>query len=63
MTGHLRWNGGDAQAPPPISPRVYVGFVLLQLLFLGSALLTWTRSCATSGVPSRPRPCARRRRS
>jgi hypothetical protein len=40
MTGHLRWNGGAAQAPPPISPWVYVCFVLLPLLCLGSALLT-----------------------
>jgi drug/metabolite transporter (DMT)-like permease len=39
MTGHPRWNGGAAQAPP-ISPRVYVCCVLVQLLFLGSALLT-----------------------
>jgi hypothetical protein len=43
MTGHRRWNGGAAQAPPPIPPRVYVGFVLFQLLFLGSALLTRQR--------------------
>jgi hypothetical protein len=40
MTGHPRWNGGAAQASPSISPRVYVCFVLVQLLFLGSALLT-----------------------
>lgn len=43
MTGYPRWNGGGAQAPPSISPRVYVCFALLQLICLGSALLTRDR--------------------
>jgi hypothetical protein len=40
MTSRPRWNGGGAQAPPPISPRVYVCFALLQLILPGAALLT-----------------------
>ena len=44
MTGHPRWNGGGAQAPPPISPRVYVCFAIVQLIFLGSALLARHRN-------------------
>jgi hypothetical protein len=39
MTSPPQWNGSGVQATP-ISPRVYVLFVLLQLIFLGSALLT-----------------------
>ena len=43
MTSHPRWNGGGAQPPRPISPRVYVCFALSQLIFLGVGLLTGDR--------------------
>ena len=40
MTSHLRRNGSGSLATTPISPWVYAVFVLLQLICLGSALLT-----------------------
>ena len=43
MASHPRWNGGSAQPPPSISPRVYVCLALAQLTFLGLALLTRDR--------------------
>jgi hypothetical protein len=43
MAHQAQWNGGGAQTTPPISPRVYVGFALSQLIFLGLALLTRDR--------------------
>ena len=43
MACQPRGNGGGAQATPPLSPRLYGLATLLQLIFLGLALITMHR--------------------